>query len=92
MSSSSGKPDAVWVRKTERLIIHPDLDAGPLVELSGIRGKDSPAILKRSNMRRFPNQTFLGATNPVPYGRSIVADDLYALERMLTALSSIKSS
>jgi hypothetical protein len=68
--------------------VHPELNESPLRQIPGVKPNDQFPFRSGSNMRRFPKRKSPEAANPIAYSRSLIAEDISALERLLAALNA----
>jgi hypothetical protein len=69
-----------------QLMVHPELKEQLFDGLQGVGVNASFPLRSGSNMRRFPKRQSETAANPISYGRSMRAENLAALGRLLSAV------
>ena len=75
-----------------QIVVHPSIAETVFAGLAGVAGNQRFPFRGGSNMTKFPKRQLSTAANPIPYGRSIQADSLDALGRLLRAVSSSSAS
>ena len=70
-----------------QIVVHPSLAEAVFAGLAGIAANKRFPFRSGSNMIQFPKRQSSTASNPIPFGRSIQADSLDALGRLLRAVS-----
>ena len=75
-----------------QVVVHPSIEETVFAGLAGVAGNQRFPFRSGSNMIQFPKRQSSTASNPIPFGRSIQADSLDALGRLLRAVSSASSA
>ena len=70
-----------------QIVVHPSLAEAAFAGLAGIAANQRFPYRSGSNMTQFPKRQSSSAVKPIPYGRSMQADSLDALGRLLRAVS-----
>ena len=70
-----------------QIVVHPSLAEDVFAGLAGIAANQRFPYRSGSNMTQFPKRQSSSAANPIQYGRSMQADSLDALGRLLRAVS-----
>ena len=70
-----------------QVVVHPWIAETVFAGLAGVAANQRSPFRSGSNMTHFPKRQSPTAANPIQYGRSMQADSLEALGRLLRAVS-----